>query len=478
MISKQDILDRAAEWQLRPEVVEKDYILGWVLAALASNPEMRAGWILKGGTCIKKCYVETYRFSEDLDFSLLPDASYSEAAIRETLAILARIGSELSGIDFPKDMIQVRARRDKLGRSTFEGRVAYHGPLGVPARFPTALPRVIFDITRHEPVFDPPSPRLPFHPYPDLLPDGLSVLTYSLNELLAEKVRALYERTRPRDLYDVVYLLENQPGGFNFPRVCELFGMKCAAKEFEAPLAAGLLRVAETTEELRTEWEHMLAHQLPNLPKLDDLLFRLPALLRWIDEPAAVLPEMALASVPTPAATSLVATAGIQYWGSSLPLEVIRFAGANRLMIEFAYDGTRRLVEPYSLRRSSAGNLLLYGWERGSTHIKAFNIAKMSAVRSTNIAFQPRYRVEFTSSGPLSMPLAAAPMPQVSYLEHRPQQRRRRHPTTSGLIYVFVCPYCQIQFRHSKNDSTLRKHKAPDGPWDCPGRRGDLVSIA
>jgi predicted nucleotidyltransferase component of viral defense system len=75
MISKQDILDRAAEWQLRPEVVEKDYILGWVLAALASNPEMRAGWILKGGTCIKKCYVETYRFSEDLDFSLLPDAS-------------------------------------------------------------------------------------------------------------------------------------------------------------------------------------------------------------------------------------------------------------------------------------------------------------------------------------------------------------------------------------------------------------------
>ena len=208
---------------------------------------MRAGWILKGGTCIKKCYVETYRFSEDLDFSLLPDASYSEAAIRETLAILARIGSELSGIDFPKDMIQFRARRDKLGRSTFEGRVAYHGPLGVPARFPTALPRVIFDITRHEPVFDPPSPRLPFHPYPDLLPDGLSVLTYSLNELLAEKARALYERTRPRDLYDVVYLLENQPGGFNFPRVCELFGMKCAVKEFEAPLAADLLRVAETT---------------------------------------------------------------------------------------------------------------------------------------------------------------------------------------------------------------------------------------
>ncbi len=268
------------------------------------------------------------------------------------------------------------------------------------------MPRVIFDITHHEPVFDPPNPRLPFHPYPDLLPDGLSVPTYSLNELLAEKVRALYERTRPRDLYDVVYLLENQPEAFDFPRVCELFGMKCAAKQFETPLAADLLHVAQTTEELRTEWEHMLAHQLPNLPKLDDLLFRLPALLRWIDEPAAVLPEMALASAPIPAGESLVAATGIQYWGSALPLEVIRFAGANRLLIGFVYDGIRRLLEPYSLRRSSAGNLLLYGWEQGSTHIKAFNIAKMREVQSTDIAFQPRYRVEFASAGPLSAPLS------------------------------------------------------------------------
>jgi hypothetical protein len=278
-------------------------------------------------------------------------------------------------------------------------------------------------------------------------------------------------------LYDVVYLLENQPEAFNFPRVCELFGMKCAAKEFEAPLAADLLRVAETTEELRTEWEHMLAHQLPNLPKLDDLLFRLPALLRWIDEPAAVLPEMALASAPIPAGESLVADTGIQYWGSALPLEIIRFAGANRLLIEFVYNGTRRLVEPYSLRQSRVSNLLLYGWEQGSTHIKAFNIAEMRKVQSTNIAFQPRYRVEFASAGPLSAPPAAAPMPQVSHLWHRPQQRRRRQPTAFGPTYVFVCPYCQKLFRHSKNNSRLRKHKTLDGLWDCPGRRGYLMSV-
>ena len=73
MIRKQDILDRAAEWQLRPEVVEKDYVLGWLLAGIATLP-LRQHWIFKGGTSIKKCYVETYRFSEDLDFSLLVEA--------------------------------------------------------------------------------------------------------------------------------------------------------------------------------------------------------------------------------------------------------------------------------------------------------------------------------------------------------------------------------------------------------------------
>lgn len=33
MIGRQDILDRAADWSLRPDVVEKDYVLGWILSA-------------------------------------------------------------------------------------------------------------------------------------------------------------------------------------------------------------------------------------------------------------------------------------------------------------------------------------------------------------------------------------------------------------------------------------------------------------
>lgn len=68
MISKADILARAREWQLTPEVVEKDYVLGWLLAGIAQHAATANNWVFKGGTCLKKCVMETYRFSEDLDF--------------------------------------------------------------------------------------------------------------------------------------------------------------------------------------------------------------------------------------------------------------------------------------------------------------------------------------------------------------------------------------------------------------------------
>lgn len=67
VIEKQEISELARELSLDLHVVEKDYVLGWLLAGIAANPELSENWVFKGGTCLKKCYFETYRFSEDLD---------------------------------------------------------------------------------------------------------------------------------------------------------------------------------------------------------------------------------------------------------------------------------------------------------------------------------------------------------------------------------------------------------------------------
>ncbi|MBP6945388.1 nucleotidyl transferase AbiEii/AbiGii toxin family protein [Patescibacteria group bacterium] len=165
MITKQDILSRAAEWQLRPSVVEKDYVLGWILTAIATNANTKDNWIFKGGTCIKKCYFETYRFSEDLDFSLLPEARYSQEELKETLEELVVSAGSQSGIVFPLDKVEVKESRNKQNLKTFEGKIAYQGPLNVPTH-----PRILFDITQHEAIVDKPVRREIFHPYPDQLP--------------------------------------------------------------------------------------------------------------------------------------------------------------------------------------------------------------------------------------------------------------------------------------------------------------------
>ncbi len=109
MISKADILQRAREWQLTPEVVEKDYVLGWLLAGIAWHPATTNNWVFKGGTCLKKCVLETYRFSEDLDFTLLPVAEYSEAGIEAILHEIVAQVTSLSGIQFPATGLRVKA---------------------------------------------------------------------------------------------------------------------------------------------------------------------------------------------------------------------------------------------------------------------------------------------------------------------------------------------------------------------------------
>lgn len=393
MIAKQDILDRAAEWRLRPDIVEKDYVLGWLLVALAGHSETGRSWVFKGGTCLKKCYFETYRFSEDLDFSLRADAIYDAGGLTAILREVAQAASDASGVTFFGDSLILRVRQNQLGHDTFEARLGYRGPLAMPVEA-----KVRLDLTRHEAIVLPAARRPVFHPYPDELPPGARVPCYALDELVAEKTRALVERTRPRDLYDVVLVVENHREELNLRQVREVFRQKCAAKALAAPSRAEVVAMARVSAELSSEWSNMLGHQLPALPALEVLLDRLDRCLIWLDvEPAPAPRMLASATLGRGAPPPLVSSRSSRYWGFGVPLDTIRFAGANRLLVAFTYDGKPRLVEPYSFRRPATGNLLLYGWEQGSTHIKAFNVDRLQDVRVMDSPFVPRYRVEFTA---------------------------------------------------------------------------------
>jgi len=54
MIDVLELRERGREWSLREDVVEKDYVLGWLLWGIASEPALTNTWVFKGGTCLKK----------------------------------------------------------------------------------------------------------------------------------------------------------------------------------------------------------------------------------------------------------------------------------------------------------------------------------------------------------------------------------------------------------------------------------------
>ena len=128
MIAKQELMRLRGEWQLDVGVIEKDYVLGWVLAAIAAESALADTWIFKGGTCLRKCYYETYRFSEDLDFTVV-DGGPEEPD--EMIEIFKRVSDRLAretGIELEIDQRTFARRRNLRGQPTTQARSAYRGP--------------------------------------------------------------------------------------------------------------------------------------------------------------------------------------------------------------------------------------------------------------------------------------------------------------------------------------------------------------
>lgn len=129
MINKQEIIDVATTFGLTPHVVEKDYVLGWMLWGINNHPALAENWIFKGGTCLKKCFFETYRFSEDLDFTLTNPAHLDADFLGKTFAeIYERIYDE-TGIEVPAEFHEFDIYENPRGNLSCRGKVGYRGPV-------------------------------------------------------------------------------------------------------------------------------------------------------------------------------------------------------------------------------------------------------------------------------------------------------------------------------------------------------------
>lgn len=469
MIDRRELLATAANLGLLPNVVEKDDVLGWLLAGIFNHPALAEHWVFKGGTCLKKCYFETYRFSEDLDFTLTDpshlDVDFLLPAFRDVAAWIY----DQTGIELPADKLHFEVFSNTRGHSAAQGRVSYRGPVAPSGD----LPRIKLDLTADEVLVLPPVDRPVSHPYSDAPEGGKLARCYSYEEVFAEKIRALGERARPRDLYDVINLFRHDEFHPAPTVIHDVLSKKCGFKGIAPPNVA---RLSELREELEGDWAVMLTHQLPALPPVEAFWAELPALFAWIDEGrqpviAAAYPLSPGDVVIRPAAGTLL----IPGMPSTAPIEVIRFAASNRLCVELDYVDEQgrhavRVIEPYSLRRTQAGEIVLHAVRADNQLHRSYRVDRIRGAGTTQRTFVPRYAVELTPTGPISVP----PTSQVARIDSPRGSARRRAPGHSGPVHVYECPLCNKRFERSKRDSSLRPHKDRSG-WPCSGRHGIWV---
>ena len=394
-------MDFSREFGLAQNVVEKDYMLGWLLAGISQHEELSASWAFKGGTCLKKCYFETYRFSEDLDFTLT-DAEHQDRDFLVTaFRGIAGWIYDASGIEVPPDLIRFEVYTNPRGKTSVQGKVAYRGPL----RPGGDLPRIKLDLTDDEVLVADPVSRVVFHPYSDTPEGGIHIPSYCFEEVFAEKIRALGERMRPRDLYDVIHLYRHDSTRRDREEILKILEAKCSFKGMVVPTMEMLEGKPERAE-LVSEWENMLGHQVPVLPPFDQFWKELPEVFEWlyraVEKAAPPLISAGGQTIDTTWQPPVMATA----WHTAAPMEIIRYAAANRLCINLTYEGRRRLIEPYSLRRTRDNNLLLYAVKHDTGEDRSYRVDRIQGAEVTKIPFTPKYAIELIAARPLSSPPA------------------------------------------------------------------------
>jgi predicted nucleotidyltransferase component of viral defense system len=238
-------------------LVDLDYAIGWALSALFGHPDPLRNLAFRGGTCLSKCYIHAYRFSEDLDFTALGELD--DAELRREVIERLEAAAEVSGIDFFVEPPSTSIVFDGIGSETLEMRFYFRATLDY-----GGSPRAIrLDITLDEDLYLSPDLRSISHPYSDAGQLGhVEIPCYRLEEVMAEKLRALLDQriyAVSRDIYDVSRLLGQR---VHRNTVLDILPRKFWSKGLTLDRTS-VVRLRDRKAEYASDWQRNLLRLLP-----------------------------------------------------------------------------------------------------------------------------------------------------------------------------------------------------------------------
>ncbi len=184
-------------------MVEQDLVISRALICLYNNQHIKESLVFRGGTALNKLFLKPpARYSEDIDF-----VQRRAEPIGTTIdAIRLSLNSWLGE---PKRKLTERSAKLIYSYQTIEGSpVKLKIEINTSEHFQVLPLRYEFLVVESE-----------------WFTGSSQIVTYELEELLATKLRALYQRRKGRDLFDIWYVLRYQL--VEIDRVIEIFQHYC-----------------------------------------------------------------------------------------------------------------------------------------------------------------------------------------------------------------------------------------------------------
>ena len=258
MIKPGEIDKIAIRQGVRATQIQKDYVISWILWGISRNEFLKENLVFKGGTCLKKVHFDNYRFSEDMDFTLVNKDVENDEVMKNFDTLFKEVlAASRINIDIEDKSFEILKTSGSI-----RFKLAFKGPHGSDT--------IKVDLTKGEVILFPVEQKPVLNIYSDLEEEEKIIIkAYSLKEVLIEKLVALMGRTIPRDLYDFHYLTEIE--GIELEEVYIEFMRKAENKNHNPREFIDKVKPKETS--LKRDWEKTLSGQIrkDELPSFKEL---------------------------------------------------------------------------------------------------------------------------------------------------------------------------------------------------------------
>lgn len=227
-----------AKWQTL-DMVEQDLVISRALVYLYNNPKIKESLVFRGGTALNKLFLKpAARYSEDIDF-----VQRNPEPIGSTIDVIRELLNPWLGE--PKRKITERGAKLVYQYQTIGG---------LPAKL-----KIEINTTEHFHVL--PLRHEPYNIESEWFHGNCEIVTYELAELIATKLRALYQRRKGRDLFDLWHVFQSGLLEVNqvipiFQRYCENGNILMSKKIFQ-----NNMELKKLNKDFQIDMNVLLPHQ-------------------------------------------------------------------------------------------------------------------------------------------------------------------------------------------------------------------------